>query len=270
MEARVYESFREIVYQTSGISLGPDKQELVAARVGKRLRVLGLQKPEEYLALVRRDPEEIVGLLDVISTNFTSFFRGQDHFDLLAQKFQEYLAAGQTRFRYWSAACSTGVEPYSMLMTLDSIKPLASLDFKVLATDISTRALGQAQSASYQKKVVDPVPAEWKKKYFDERPGEREPVWVVKPELRRHVVFRRLNLSQPPFPMSGPMDCVFCRNVMIYFDQPVRQRLISEIERLLRPEGILFVGHSETLTGIECEFRAVQAATYAKPQRTTR
>ncbi|MEZ4649082.1 MAG: CheR family methyltransferase [Candidatus Eisenbacteria bacterium] len=136
---------------------------------------------------------------------------------------------------------------------------------KILATDISTRALGQAQAAAYQAKVVEPVRNEWKMKYFEKQAGEREPVWVVRPELRRHVVFRRLNLSQPPFPMTGPLDCVFCRNVMIYFDQPVRQRLVSEIERLLRPKGILFVGHSETLTGIDCGFRAVQAATYAKP-----
>lgn len=265
MKAKVYDTFREIVYETSGISLGPDKQELVAARVGKRLRHLALGSEEEYLDLLRRDPDEIVGLLDVISTNFTGFFRGQDHFDLAAARFGEWVAGGQQRFRIWSAASSTGVEAYSLLMALDQVKSLERLDVRILATDISTRALAQAQAACYPEKVIGPVPPELRRRYFDESKVEGETRWTVKAALRERVVCKRLNLSRPPFPMSGPLDLVFCRNVMIYFDHPVRQRLIAEIERLVRPGGLLFVGHSETLTGIATSFVGLQAAAYVLP-----
>jgi chemotaxis protein methyltransferase CheR len=263
MRKREFDALRELIYAQSGITLGEHKQALVVARVGKRMRELRLETHAEYVDHVqRRGQDEVVHLLDAISTNVTSFLREPIHFELLAQVFARWLAGGQRRFRLWSAACSSGEEPYSMAMTLVEAAGDAAVDLRILATDISTLVLEQAVAGVYRKERVGPIPAQLRQRYFEPARADGSEL-AVTAALRRLVVFRRLNLSQP-LPMHGPLDVIFLRNAMIYFDHAVRQRLVSECHRLLRPEGYLVVGHAENLTGLASGFRAERPSVYVK------
>ncbi len=268
MDRSTFNQFRKIVYEKSGIQLRDGKESLVCARVGKRMRALGMDDYRAYLRHVIKDQsgEEVVLLLDAISTNVTSFFREPEHFDILAEKLEEWLEAGQRRFRLWSAACSSGEEPYSMAMKLqEAIAGYENVNARILATDISTKVLEKCAAGMYRDDKVEPVPRTLRLKYFDhERNGEGS-VYKAREALRRPILFKRLNLSSPPFPMRGPMDVIFCRNVMIYFDNDVRRRLLAEAYRLLRPGGYLMVGHAESLTGMMSPFKSVRPSIYVKP-----
>jgi chemotaxis protein methyltransferase CheR len=252
MDQKTFDRFRDIVYEKSGIAINPNKVSLVIARVGKRMRELAIDNPREYLQRLLDDEtgEEIVHLLDNISTNVTSFFREKDHFDFLGSYVRELSVAGQTRFRFWSAASSSGEEPYSIAMTVLDALSGKNTDIRILATDISTRVLKKCEQGKYPESKVGTVPPKFRTAYMEkEREGSNDQ-YLVKDSLRRLLTFTRLNLSQTPFPMNGPMDAIFCRNVMIYFDNVVRKRLLDECFRLLKKGGYLFVGHAETLTGI--------------------
>jgi chemotaxis protein methyltransferase CheR len=269
MDRQTFDRFRQLVYAKSGIALGPGKEALVSTRINRRLRALGIDDYEAYLRRVTHDQtgEEITQLVDAISTNVTSFFRERAHFEFLAKAMTRWLADGQRRFRVWSAACSTGEEPYSIAITmLEAAKGTkAGTDIKVLATDISTRVLETCRQGIYRQERLDAVPPTQRSCYFTPDQPHSPARYSVKDVLSRMVVFRRLNLSAPPFPMHGPLDVIFCRNVMIYFDQEVRARLLQELRRLLRPGGYLMVGHAESLTGMTGDFRAVRPSTYVKP-----
>jgi chemotaxis protein methyltransferase CheR len=221
---------------------------------------------QSYLRYVMNDPkgQEIAELLDAISTNVTGFFREPAHFDFLAWAVPEWLAKGQTRFRFWSAACATGQEPYSMAITLLEALRGQSLDARILATDISTRALAQARRATYDGGEMEAVPADLRQRYFDPIRNQAGTRYRAKDVVRQWVVFHRLNLSSPPFPMRGPFDAIFCRNVMIYFDHKTRANLLAEIRRLLRPGGYLMVGHAESLTGMSRDLKSVRPAIYVR------
>lgn len=265
MDTRVFERFKTLIYDKSGITLGPQKEALVSARVGKRMRALGIQDVKAYLDFVIDDQSgaELVHLLDAISTNVTSFYREPVHYDVLAKLLAQWRSEGQTKFRLWCAASSTGEEPYCLAMTgLEALGPDA--DYRILATDISTRVLHTAREGAYPHAKMHPVPRPLLQKYFelDRSAGQH---YVARDALRRVLSFCRLNLSQPPFPMKGPLDAVFCRNVMIYFDNRVRGALIRDVERLLRPGGYLMIGHSESLAGITTRLENVQPAVYRKP-----
>jgi chemotaxis protein methyltransferase CheR len=264
MERRLYNQFRELVYEKAGIHLGEKKEALINARVAKRLRELRMDDYRSYLQYVVNDPsgEELVHLLDVISTNVTSFFREANHFDTLRELMCKWLGEGQRRFRYWSAACSTGEEPYTMAMVALEAAAHSHADIRILATDISTRVLEKARAGLYPPEKTAGIPPALLGKYFERTEVEGRPHYRAGRALRGMIVFKRLNLSAPPFPMRGPLDCVFCRNVMIYFDNHVRRGLLREVERLLRPDGYLFVGHAESLTGQLCKLRNVKPAVY--------
>jgi len=266
MDKKAFETFRAIVYEKAGISLSPNKVALVEARVGKRMRQLKLSDHNEYLDLLLGDSSgnELVHLLDAISTNVTSFFREKAHFDIFGSLIDEWRDCGQRRLRIWCAAASTGEEPYTIAMVIAERMGAAS-DTRILATDISTRVLAQCKEGAYTKDKIEPVPIALRKRYFDEGVSPKGPVFTVKQELKRMVTFARLNLSTPPFPMEGPFDAVFCRNVMIYFDNAVRKRLLDEVSRLLKPKGYLFVGHAESLTGILTGLKTVKPSVYIKP-----
>ncbi|MDQ3000945.1 MAG: protein-glutamate O-methyltransferase [Fibrobacterota bacterium] len=266
LDTKSYDEFRTLVYEVSGINLGKGKEALVSARIGKRMRLVGVDDFKSYLKMVKQDPEgeELVHLLDAISTNVTSFFRESFHFQVIAELFEGWLKAGQRRFRFWSAACSTGEEPYTLAITLAEVLGGKDVDLKILATDISTKVLDQAAQGEYLESKLAGVSAALRGKYFERLGARGEPTYRVKEELRRRIVFRRFNLSSPPFPMQGPLDVVLCRNVMIYFDNQVRQGLLSEVHRLLKPGGYLMVGHSESLNGISVDFETVNPSVYVK------
>jgi chemotaxis protein methyltransferase CheR len=264
-ERNVYDRLREIARQQAGIDLRPEKNALVAARVAKRLRALGLGSPAEYLALLESDTsgQELVDFLNVISTNVTSFFREDEHFTLLAETVRGWLELGQRRLRVWSAAASSGEEPYSIAMTLADQVGERSVDYKVLATDLSTAMLERARAGCYASRATRAVPPLLRSRFLEAVPGAPDRR-RIRDELRDHVSFHRMNLSAPPFPLRGPLDCVFCRNVIMYFGPSVRQRLIQEVERLLRPAGLFIIGRSETLLGLDTKLRMLRPSVFVK------
>ncbi len=266
MDSTTFIKFRNIVYEKSGITLKEGKEALVCARVGKRMRALNIDDYRAYLRYVSRDENsgEVVHLIDAISTNVTSFFREADNIDFFGKAVSNWFEQGQRRFRFWSSACSSGEEPYSIAITLDEILKDQNADKKILATDISTRILDMAKAGKYSPKQIDTVPLNQRERYFNVSRYDHTTTYSVKDSLKKGIVFARLNLSSPPFPMSGPFDAIFCRNVMIYFDNVVRKNLIDEIHRLLKPGGYLIVGSAESLTGMVSGFKSVKSSIYIK------
>ncbi|MGC4000676.1 MAG: CheR family methyltransferase [Anaeromyxobacter sp.] len=188
-------------------------------------------------------------------------------FQLLAALVKSRHEEGRGRLRFWSAASSSGEEAYTMAITIADTLADAHVDWRILGTDISTRILVAAEAATYPLSALRDVPKQLRSKYFHPLGSKaaEDPLYQVRDALRKHVTFKRLNLSTPPFPMRGPLDAVFCRNVMIYFDQRVRQGLVSAIEALMAPDGIFFVGHAETLNGLSTRFRALRPSVYVLP-----
>jgi chemotaxis protein methyltransferase CheR len=266
MDTRVFEEFSKIIYERSGITLRPGKESLVASRVQKRMRSLRIVEYRDYLDHVLGDSsgQEMVLLLDAISTNLTFFFREPDHFELLGKVVRDSLSTGQRRLRIWSAASSSGEEPYSMGMTVLEALQDDSVDARILATDLSTRMLDKCHAGVNDAGRLKDVPPAMRQKYFQKSGRGDGAHFEVGPRLRSLISFRRLNLSTPPFPMQGPFDVVFCRNVMIYFDKAVRERLVGEIYRLLRPGGWFIVSHSESLMGLKTSFRQIRPSVFVK------
>ncbi len=268
MEHSVFTRFCELAYDKAGIYLREGKEALVATRVAKRVKALGLDGERAYLEYLDKDAtgDELVAFLDAVTTNYTFFFREPEHFDIQAQLMKRWAAQGPRPYRIWCAASSTGEEPYAIAMTAREAVG-EDIDLRILATDLSTRVLATARAGVYGADRLEKASKEVMRKYFKRAPdnarGER--VYSVTPAVREHLVFKRLNLSKPPFPMKGPFDLVFCRNVMMYFDLTVRQRLVNDIERLMGPESVLFIGRSETLGGLKTNLVALSAATYCWP-----
>ena len=266
MSPETYERFRRLVYAQSGINLGLNKMALVASRVGKRMRALGLSHFEDYLNWMQQDAhsDEITHFVDSISTNVTSFFREPHHFTYLQELIATWRQEHRQKVRIWSAACSSGEEPYSIAMTMHDGFQGCSIDWRVLATDISTRILQQAIRAEYGEEKVATITTPFKSRYCRRDTDEGGVHYTIQQDVRERVTFRQFNLSVAPYPLRGPLDVIFCRNVMIYFDNQVRKKLLGEFYRLLRPGGILFVGHAESLTGLTTDFKPLQVSIYTK------
>jgi chemotaxis protein methyltransferase CheR len=265
LKPREFQEFRDLLYKASGITLGDGKESLVTSRLGKRMRALELPDFRSYLDFLgtREGEDEMILMLDAISTNVTSFFREAGHFDLIRDLMAEWTRQGQRRFRFWSAASSSGEEPYTLAMTLAECLP-AGCDVRILATDISTRILAAAQRGRYAASKLESLPPGFASRYFRRVGGGSGELYEVDEALKRMILFRRLNLSTPPFPMQGPLDVILVRNVMIYFDNTVRKRLLDECLRLLKPGGYLLVGHAESLAGLTGDFKCLRPSVYAK------
>jgi chemotaxis protein methyltransferase CheR len=266
LKPKDYQEFRSLVYEQSGITLGDGKESLVSSRIGKRMRALGLSDFGTYLGRLKEKggQEEMVHMLDAISTNVTSFFRESIHFDHLRERIKEWRGRGQKRFRFWSAACSSGEEPYTLAMTLCDMGIASDCDVRILATDLSSRVLAAAKEGAYPSARMQGLPDGFASAYFSAERGDDGPVYRAKENLKRLIAFSRLNLAFPPFPMQGPMDAIFVRNVMIYFDDDVRRRLLAECARILKPGGLLMVGHAESITGLLDGFRCLRPSIYEK------
>lgn len=258
---KVYDAIRTLAYQQAGMALGDNRQALVQARIGKRLRALSLASPEAYLHFLEADQtgEEMTHLLDVLSTNHTSFFRESKHFELLTELVKQWKDEGKRSLRLWCAAASTGEEPYTLSMVLQEALG-RDYELKILCTDISTRCLDACRKGVYGADRMAGVPQDLAMRWFErDKDG-----WSANAALRAPLSFARLNLAHVPYPMKGPFDVIFCRNVMIYFDMAGRQKFVHEAERLLTPEGYLFVGTSESLSGIRSGLKAVQPSVHRK------
>ncbi|MHC4637257.1 MAG: CheR family methyltransferase [Planctomycetota bacterium] len=267
-----FHKISQLVYDHCGINLHGGKKELVRARLAKRLRLGKFRTFPEYMRHVLEDKtgKEFSVLIDSLSTNLTSFFREPQHFEFLQSRFIPALLEQKRKernfkIRAWSAGCSSGEEPYSIAIVLhEAVQGRGRWDIKVLATDISTSILEIAKTGIYDTERIKPVPSIQRQRYLVPHRSNGQKVLEVSKTLRDTVVFRYLNLMKD-WPIKGPLDFVFCRNVMIYFDKPTQSRLINRFWDLLDSGGILFTGHSESLTGIEHKFKYIQPTIYMKP-----
>jgi chemotaxis protein methyltransferase CheR len=268
---QLFERFSRLVYQECGINLHNGKRELLQARLNKRLRATGITSYRQYYDYITspNSSGEIIHFLDSISTNLTYFFREPRHFEFLDRTALPELISNKVnnremRIRIWSAGCSTGEEPYSLAMSvLSHLHDLEKWDFRVLATDISTRVLGVGFKGIYSKDKIGKVPQSLQKTYFQRQRTPDSENFEVIPMLKRIVTFRRLNLKEN-YPFSGPFDFIFCRNVMIYFDKETQQHLIQKMAAYLAPGGYFMVGHSESLTGLDHPLTYIQPSTYRR------
>jgi chemotaxis protein methyltransferase CheR len=264
LDRNQFQEISRIIYQQCGISLKSGKEALVRARLMKRLRALQIRSVKEYMDLISSEKgrTEIGTLIDVMTTNKTSFFRESAHFDYLADEILPRI--DQRRLRFWSAACSSGEEPYTLAMVLrEAIPAIDQKDILILSTDISAEMLETARTGIYANDRMAGIPRALVQKYFERVTGGTEQHYRVRPALRKLIRLAPLNLMQP-WPMKGPFNVIFCRNVMIYFDRPTQQRLVNRFWELLEPGGFLFVGHSEGLSGIRHDFQYMKPAIYKK------
>jgi chemotaxis protein methyltransferase CheR len=263
-----FDFIRHVVGENAGIVLGPNKRQLVQGRLARRLRELGLPSYEAYCEYLRdAGPEELVGLINAITTNVTSFFRENHHFEALASyMLPEAMKrnAASRRLRIWSAGCSTGEEPHCIAMVAAEVVPSSPrYDFKILATDIDSDVVAAATSGIYPVDRMSSVSQERLKRFFHKGSGEHEGAAVAKPDLKSMITFRTLNLLHT-WPMKGPFDVIFCRNVMIYFDQPTREKLVNRFSDMLVPGGYLCIGHSESIHAGSAPFKLVGKTIYRR------
>lgn len=268
---------KELIYQLTGIALSEAKQQLVQSRLQKRLRALGMRRFQEYYDLVMsqgNDSPERTELVNCITTNKTDFFREPHHFEFVARQFlperiqQAQRGEGLPRLRIWHAGCSTGEEPYTLAMILrEGLQGRGLWDVRQLASDIDTSVLEQAEQGIYEADRVAPVPEPLRRKYFLRGRGAREGSYQVRPELKQQIAFRHINLLDEEWPIRKDVrfDIVFCRNVVIYFDKPTRQRLFARFAEWLVPGGYLFIGHSESLLGHSDAFLSLGRTIYRLP-----
>jgi len=270
MTEKEFRRLSEFVHTECGIKLPPSKKVMVEARLQKRLRTLGMpgyRQYYEYLFSPQGLAEELVHLIDVITTNTTEFFREPRHFEVLTQETlptwrKQYGTA--RAFHLWSAGCSTGEEPYTLAIVLSEFaNQNAGFRFSILATDISTRVLSMARNGVYPEDRVGKLTLDMKRRYLLRSKDRTKRLVRLAPEVRRLVDFQRLNFMEA-FAFPEPMDTIFCRNVMIYFDRATQEQLLRKFCSQLRTGGFLFIGHSESLTGMDLPLRQHAPTVYRK------
>jgi chemotaxis protein methyltransferase CheR len=258
-----FEQIRQLAYRTFGLNLRSGKEELVSARLRKLVAKGGFRTYQEYYRHVLQDPtgRSLESMIDALTTNYTSFLRGPDHFDFLRQHVLPQLG-DRNPIEIWCAACSTGEEVWTLACLCNDAFPTRKI--QITATDISTKALRFAAEGFYPPERCESLPAEWRARYF---PVEKGPPagLRVSPKLRSQVIFRRLNLVEE-FSWPKPFPLIFCRNVMIYFDRDTQARLVKRLEEALEGGGYLFVGHAESLARMEHSLQYIRPAIYRKPR----
>lgn len=265
LKAKEFATISALAREEFGLELGKGKEQLVAARLGKLMRKLGFRAFPDYYRHVQSDRtgDALVELIDALTTNHTSFFREPAHFDFLVRRvFPDH--AGRGPMRIWSAACSTGEEVYTIALTAREHMGVQSPILpRILATDISTRVLETARKGIYKADRFQSGVAPWLRKHLLRGQGSWEGWYRMRPEILGMVDFRRVNLIEP-LPDVGRFTVIFCRNVMIYFSRETQERLVNRLAACLEPGGYLFVGHSESLTGIQHGLQQIQPAIYRK------
>ncbi len=262
----MFQKYTDLIYRQSGIRLGQQKRGLLTSRLLKRLRATGAGDYRAYYRRIKEDSDELIEMLNCISTNTTEFFREPHHFKFLTGPATDALRStrGAERcLRIWSAGCSSGEEPYSIAIAmLETFGP--EWDIKILATDISTNVLSKASVGVYEREQLPAdLDAEIVKKYFLKGEGAQRGTVMAKEGLKRHVTFERLNLKEPSYPFKRPFDIIFCRNVMIYFDEPMKNHVLTRFHEHLASDGYLFLGHSESMQHMD-KYRPVFVTTYTK------
>ena len=258
--------FAGLIRDQTGIHLRANKGPLLVARLSRRLKDLKLKSFSDYYRFLENDTsgEELLTLINKITTNKTSFFREPHHFEFIRSRLlPELQRAGRRNVRIWSAGCSSGEEPYSIAITLmEALGSHSSWDIRILATDIDSEVLERASAGRYPMESLDEMETELKRKYFLRWYGELEGLVEVRPRLRRMICFRRLNFIQSDWHVGDRFDIVFCRNVIIYFQQPVQERIVRGLAAHLRPEGYYFSGHSENLHYLRDTLNIIEPSIY--------
>ncbi|WP_420600533.1 CheR family methyltransferase [Neptuniibacter sp.] len=260
-----FDKVRVELYDYAGIVLADSKLDMAYNRLVRRLRELRINSFDEYFSYLEREPLEFTQFVNALTTNLTAFFRERHHFDFVSTEIVKDLKSRNIhKLRAWSAGCSLGEEPYSLAMTLREagVTP-SSWDAKILATDIDSKVLASAQDGVYTMDRVKALDPSVLRRWFLKGKGKNEGMVKVKPELRELLTFGHLNLMSD-WPIDGPLDFIFCRNVMIYFDQPTQLKLLNKMADLLKPDGYLFVGHSEALARHASRFELVGKTIYRK------
>ncbi|MEK7678441.1 MAG: protein-glutamate O-methyltransferase CheR [Verrucomicrobiota bacterium] len=266
-ETGAYEYIIGLIYERCRIKLHDGKEALIKARLGKRMRHHGMESLAEYCDFLRTraEEDEFTLVVDALTTNFTNFLREEDHFQFMVQQaLPAVLPKGQRRFHVWSAACSSGEEPFTIAMYLADTFPLAQgWDWRITGSDISTKVLAAAQRGVYAEERVRTIPPEWLRKYFQKGLGKWAGHYRVKAALGERVTFRQVNLIET-YEHRQAFELIFCRNVMIYFDRPTQEQLVNRLCRFLVPQGHLLIGHSESLTGLSVPLRCVRPSIYQR------
>jgi chemotaxis protein methyltransferase CheR len=262
---------RSFIYAESGINLNEEKKTMLELRIKRRLRALDLTSFSEYCDLLfdqKHQKAEIVHFFDVVTTNKTDFFREPDHFEYLVQKALPEIIARKGAERQvvvWSAGCSTGEEPYTLAMVMNEFAQLhAGFHFRVLATDISATVLEKARLGVFSEDAVRPVAPNLRLKYFMRSRDRTSNLVRIVPEMRALVEFRRLNFKDADYGLSEKVDAIFCRNVIIYFDRATQEQILKKLTHHLLPGGFAFVGHSETLHGMDLPLLPIAPALYRR------
>jgi len=273
LKDKEFQLFSSFIYEQVGIQLPPTKKTMLEARLQKRLKALDLDGFDAYRQFVfsqEGQRAELVHLIDVVTTNKTDFFREPGHFTYLTQKaLPDIIERRGSRpselLRIWSAGCSSGEEPYTLAMVLSEFAvEQHGLRFSILASDISTRILETAKTAIYPEESINGIAMDIKKKYLLRSKDRSRSLIRIARDVRSKVAFRRINFMDTDFGIAEKMDIIFCRNVVIYFDKPTQEKLMRKFHHQLRPGGYLFLGHSETLNGIDVDFKAVGSTVYQK------
>ena len=262
-----FERVCKLIYDHAGISLSDSKQELVYSRLSRRLRATGIHSFEEYLAYLEGNEGEWEAFTNSLTTNLTSFFREAHHFPVLAEHLRQIQAGGRRSITLWCSASSTGEEPYSMAMTavdaLGTFKPQVT----ILATDLDTKVLETAKKGVYPEERVSKLAPDMVKRFFLRGTGSQAGYVRVRQELRDMITFRQLNLLDNNWPIRPPLDAIFCRNVMIYFDKPTQFAILKKFVPLLADDGLLFAGHSESFFHAEELFKLTSKTVYKLAQK---
>jgi chemotaxis protein methyltransferase CheR len=242
----------QLIYQRAGIVLADHKRDMVYNRLVRRLRTLGLDDFGRYLGMLESNANsaEWQAFVNSLTTNLTAFFREGHHFPVLADHARKH----NGEYRVWSAAASTGEEPYSIAITLADVLGITPGRWKVFASDIDTQVLEKAQSGVYRQEELKTLSPQQMQRYFMRGTGPHDGLVRVRNELASHVEFAPINLLDKQAPIPGPFDAIFCRNVMIYFDKTTQQEILSRFVPLLKPGGLLFAGHSENFSNLSREF----------------
>jgi chemotaxis protein methyltransferase CheR len=272
LQVREYQRLSSYIEKICGIRLPPSKQTLLEARLRRRLRMLGMSDFEEYCEHVLSSDhglDEIIPMVDEITTNKTDFFREGFHFSYLTDHALPDLVKGgagtHRALQAWSAACSSGEEPYTLAMVLaDFAQSRLGFQYSILGTDICTEVLEQAQRGVYAEERIEPIPFLQRERYLMRSKNRTSRLVRVVPHLRAHVRFHRLNFLDHEYQLDERMDVVFCRNVLIYFSRETQEAVVNKIARHLRPGGYFFLGHSESLQGMDVPLRPVATTVYRK------
>lgn len=263
-----FEMLSSYIYNEYGIKMPPVKKVMLQSRLQKRLRQLNIPTFKDYCDYVfsPQGSEEVIHMMDVVSTNKTDFFREPVHFDFLREVIlPEAVANNQRQVKIWSAGSSSGEEAYTIAITLSEFAEAKSnIDFQIIGTDISTVVLRTAIDAIYKEDKVEPIPLSLKRKYFLKSKDPEKKVVRVVPQLRSKVKFGRLNLMDTTFPINETFDIIFCRNTLIYFDRETQESVINKLCRHLRPNGYFFLGHSESITNMDVPLKHIKPTIFQR------